>query len=268
VWDSVDCISHLFRQAASNGASRMSRLITRFELPRTERYERWLLDQFDRVVVTSPHEAAALRRLNPRAPEISVVPNGVDLAYFTHDESATRNPSAIVLTGKMSYHVNVSMALHFVRDILPLVWNSRSDARLWIAGQDPPREIRSLAQHPQITVTGSVPDLRPYLRSAAVAVAPASYAAGVQNKVLEAMACGTPVVASPQAVAALGARHGRELLVCGDTRSFADGVIALLNDQGIRRALGRAGRKYVEKHHRWNDSVNKLEDMYRELIRV
>jgi len=266
VWDSVDCISQLFREAASNGASTFSRLMTRFELPRTERYEGWLLDQFDRVVVTSPHDAAALRHLNPGAQEVSVVPNGVDQTYFTVNENTTRNPSAIVMSGKMSYHANVSMATHFVHDVLPHIWAVRGDAKLWIVGKDPPREVRQLAQHPQITVTGTVPDIRPYLRSAAVAVAPTPYSAGIQNKVLEAMACGTPVVASPQAVAALGTRHSRDLIVAEDPKVFAASVLALLNDPGIRSALGRAGRKYVERNHRWGDSAGKLEGIYSELI--
>ena len=268
VWDSVDCISQLFRQAAANGASTVSRLLTRFELPRTEQYEGWLLDQFDRVVVTAPHDAAALRHLNPDAQEVSIVPNGVDLAYFTPNENATRNPSRIVMTGKMSYHANVSMARHFVHDILPMIWATRRDAQLWIVGKNPPREVRKLGEHPQITVTGKVPDIRPYLRSATVAVAPTTYSAGIQNKVLEAMACGTPVVASPQAVAALGTRHSRDLLIADGPETFAASVITLMDDPGIRRALGRAGRKYVEHHHRWSDSVHKLEGIYRELIRA
>jgi len=190
----------------------------------------------------------------------------VDQTYFTVNETTTRNPSAIVMSGKMSYHANVSMVTHFVRDVLPHIWEARGDAQLWIVGKDPPREIRQMAEHPQITVTGTVSDIRPYLRSAAVAVAPTPYSAGIQNKVLEAMACGTPVVASPQAVAALGTRHGRDLVVAEDPESFAAAVVALLNDPGIRRALGRAGRKYVERNHRWDDSVRKLEGIYSELI--
>ena len=266
VWDSVDCISQLFRQAASNGASKISRLVTRFELPRTERYEGWLLNQFDRVVATSQHDAAALHHLNPGAQGVSIVPNGVDQSYFTSNETLTRKPSAIVMTGKMSYHANVSMVMHFVRDVLPRIWTTRRDAQLWVVGKNPPKEVQRLQEHPLITVTGTVPDIRPYLRAAAVAVAPTPYSAGIQNKVLEAMACGTPVVASPQAVAALGVMRGRDLVVADDPDTFAGEVIALLNDSGARRSLGRAGRRFVEMHHEWGDSVRKLEDIYSELI--
>lgn len=266
VWDSVDCISLLLRQAAANGSSPFRRTVTRFELPRTERYEGWLLNQFDRVLVTSGHDAAALRSLNPNAQSISVVSNGVDLEYFSANGSATRSTSAIVMSGKMSYHANVAMALYFVREVLPRVWAERRDAQLWIVGKDPPREVRELARHPRIKVTGTVADVRPYLRAAAVAVAPQPYAVGVQNKVLEAMACGTPVVASPQAASALQANSGRDLLVADDSKAFSRAVLSLLNDAGIRRSLGRAGRQYVEQHHRWSDSAEKLEGIYDELI--
>lgn len=266
VWDSVDCISQLFRQASSNGAKKLSRMVTRFERPRTERYEAWLLDKFDRVVVTSPYDAAALQQLNPSARKVEVVPNGVDHSYFNANETTTRNPSAIVMTGKMSYHANVSMTMHFVREILPKIWAERPDAQLWIVGKKPPREIRRLGERSRIFVTGEVPDIRPYLLSASVAVAPAPYSAGVQNKVLEAMASGTPVVASPQAVAALATHHGRDLIVEEDPGGFAKSVVMLLNDPGIRRAIGRAGRQYIEQHHQWGASVGKLEEIYNELI--
>ena len=266
VWDSVDCISLLFRQAAANGAGAFSRTVTHFELPRTERYEGWLLNQFDRVLVTSGHDAAALRSLNPNAQSVSVLSNGVDLEYFSANGSATRSTSAIVMSGKMSYHANVAMALYFVREVLPRVWAERRDAQLWIVGKDPPREVRELARHPRIKVTGTVADVRPYLRAAAVAVAPQPYAVGVQNKVLEAMACGTPVVASPQAASALQANSGRDLLVADDSKAFSRAVLSLLSDAGIRRSLGRAGRQYVEQHHRWSESVEKLEGIYDELI--
>ena len=266
VWDSVDCISELFEQASTNGASAISRLITRFDLPRTKRYEGQLLDAFDRVVVTSAHDAAALRRLNTNGAEISVIPNGVDLDYFTPNTSGTRRHSAIVMTGKMSYHANVAMAHRFVEQVLPRIWAERPEAQLWIVGKDPPRAVRELGRHKQVQVTGTVPDIRPFLRSATLAVAPAPYAVGIQNKVLEAMACETPVVASPQAASGLSANHGRELLIADDPEDFSTAVLSLLGDPGIRRSLGRAGRRYVERHHRWSNSVMKLEGIYDELI--
>jgi glycosyltransferase involved in cell wall biosynthesis len=285
VWDSVDCISHLFGQAAQQSRSLQGRLLTRLELGRTRRYEGWLVHQFDQVVVTSPADRKALAVLARGAAEpgaahtaveealqrkLHVVPNGVDLAYFRPQEARPEG-AAIVLTGKMSYHANVTAAVHLVKEIMPQVWAQRPDAEVWIVGKDPAHAVQKLASRPgatqrRVVVTGTVPDLRPYLHKAAVAVAPIPYGAGIQNKVLEAMACGAPVVASSQAASALEAEPGRDLLVAGDSRTFAEAICGLLADPGHRHALGARGRAYVEQHHTWDQAVLRLEQVYLQAI--
>lgn len=164
----------------------------------------------------------------------------------------------------MSYHANVTAALHLVTDIMPLIWAERPAVRVYIVGKDPARAIKRLAdRHPQkVCVTGTVPDIRPYLARAAVAICPIEYGAGIQNKVLEAMAMGTPVVASPQAVGALEARDQKDLLVADRPASFAQAVLRLLEDAECQREIGKAGRKYVERFHDWNDMVVRLEAVY------
>ncbi len=328
VWDSVDCISYLFEQAAARSGSFFGRWATRLELGRTRRYEGWLVGQFDRVLVTSEVDKAALEGLariseaakqrggeaakqrggeavkrrsgeaakqrssksakqrssksassfqlypipNTQYPipntqyPISVLPNGVALDYFT-PSAGPRQPDTLVFTGKMSYHANVTAALYLVEEIMPHVWAQRPRARAWIVGKDPPREVQKLATgEPRITVTGRIPDVRPYLWRAAVAVAPILYGAGIQNKVLEAMACGTPVVATPQAVSALGVVNGEHALVAEDPDAFAAAVLRLLDDAALRQALGQAGRRYVEQHHDWREIVGRLEGTYEEAI--
>ena len=151
---------------------------------------------------------------------ISVLPNGVDLGYFYVGEELKREPATLVISGKMSYHANVSMTLEMVREILPVIWDQRPETKLWIVGKDPPREIQELGQHPKITVTGTVPDIRPYLQNATIAVAPITYGAGIQNKVLEAMACATPVVASSQAVSALNTISGKDIFNWSECTPF------------------------------------------------
>ena len=271
VWDSVDCISYLFRQASEQSGKLLSRLITRFELGRTEEYEAWLLGQFDRVLVTSEIDRKALSALE--APDgngsaISVLPNGVDLEYFKPDPGLEREPATVVMTGKMSYHANVSMCLYFAREVLPLVHRSRPDVKLMVVGKDPAREVRELAAHPMIEVTGTVEDLRPYLRRATVAVAPVTYGAGIQNKVLEAMACGAPVVSSPQAVSALDLRVGEEALVADKPEAFAASILSLIEDPRRRLHIGEAGRRYVARHHAWSAIARHLEEDYSAAIGV
>lgn len=267
IWDSVDSISLLFRQASGTSKSLFGRLITRLELGRTRYYESWLPKRFNRVLVTSPKDRDEFYRLGGgehRAGRIEIVPNGVDLDYFTCAGQESRNPSELVLTGKMSYHANVTMALYLVGEIMPHVWAKAPDARVTIAGKEPPREVLALSQDPRVQVTGSVSDIRPYIQKAAVAVAPLVYGVGIQNKILEAMACGTPVVTTGPAVSALQARPGEDLLVADDPAGFAGQVLALLADPALRQQIGFAGRQYVEKYHHWEEIVAKLEQIYRE----
>src|SRR5581483_774337 len=118
----------------------------------------------------------------------------------------------VLFTGKMSYHANEATALHLARQIMPLVWERCPNAKLVIAGKDPSPAIRHLSRDPRVIVTGFVEDLRPFFWSATVVAAPLVYGTGIQNKVLEAMACGVPVVASPAACEGIGATAGQTLV--------------------------------------------------------
>lgn len=268
VWDSVDCISLLFQQAAQKSRSQAGRWMARLELGRTRRYEAWLAQQFDHVLITSAEDRAALLQLRGNgstAPPVSVLGNGVALDYFT-PQAGARQPREIVISGKMSYHANVTMALYLVDEIMPLVWARCPDVRVTIVGKDPPPAVLALAQHPQVTVTGTVPDVRPYLQRATVAAAPVSYAAGVQNKVLEAMACGTPVVATAQATSSLQAVPGRDFLLANGASQFAEQILALIDDPAKCKAVGKAGQQYVNKYHNWGAVAARLESIYRQVI--
>ena len=269
VWDSVDSISLLFRQAMVQSKSMFSRGLTRFELSRTERYESWLLDQFDQVLVTSQNDKNAFLSLSEQDGKesgVEVLPNGVDLGYFTPDEGIDRKNRDIVLSGKMSYHANVTMVVGFVQDIMPHVWEKHADVQVWIVGKDPPQSLQVLVENPNIHVTGTVDDIRPYLQMATLSVSPISYGAGIQNKVLEAMACATPVIATPQAVSALNVEPGQEILVAEDAISFAEKVIALLEEPERREEIGKAGRKFVEQNHDWAVVAARLADVYSQAI--
>jgi glycosyltransferase involved in cell wall biosynthesis len=265
IWDSVDSISLLFRQAMVHSKSFLNRGLTRFELERTERYEGWLVDQFDRVLVTSEEDKQALLSLRTqegRIPGVEVLQNGVDLEYFSPAESNARDDQTVILSGKMSYHANISMVVDFVEDIMPHVWEKRPDVRVWIVGMDPSPRLLAYAQNKNINVTGTVDDMRPYLTKATLAAAPISYGVGIQNKVLEAMACATPVIASQQAISALDIEVGKEIVLADDPLDFAKKVISLLDDRERRDSIGRAGRQFVERNHDWTVITARLEEVY------
>ena len=269
VWDSVDCITLLFRQAATGSKSLSKRLLTKLDLARTEAYEGWLAHEFDRVTVTSHLDQKALAALMPSGSPIStisVLANGVDLGYFVPNPSVQREPATLVISGKMSYHANVTMTLNLIENIMPIVWARRADTRVMVVGKDPPREIQALAQNPNVVVTGTVDDIRPYLYRATAAVTPITYGTGIQNKVLEAMGCATPVVSTPQAVSALRVAPGRDVLVAQEPIAFAEAVLELINDPQRARDIGQAGRKYVETHHQWSEIAAQLEETYQNAI--
>lgn len=266
VWDSVDSITYLFRQAAQHNPRRMLRSLYRFEAARTEQYERHLLNRFSRILVTSLVDRQAfLQNGGPQQnpDHIAVLPNGVDLDYFSPGPEDRREPRTVVISGKMSYHPNIDMALRLVGGIMPLVWQHEPDTKVWIVGKDPPREVSALAEDARVNVTGTVPDLRVYLQQATLAAAPLAYGAGIQNKVLEAMACATPVVASSQSIAGLQAvRPGVDLLTGATAVETAAQIVTLLRDPQLRRRIGCQGRQFVEKYHHWDHIAKLLEEIY------
>ena len=292
VWDSVDCISALFRHAAHESSDFRSRLASRLELARTEQLEGWLTTQFGEILLTSESDRRDLLQLaanwhqrngNGKAASLSsritVVPNGVDLEYFSPSGEA-REPLTLLISGKMSYHANVTAVLRFVHKVMPKIWAELPETRLWIVGKNPSRIIQKLGtpwmespslgilrggtSKSRIQITGTVADIRPFLRKATVAVAPIQYGVGIQNKVLEAMACGTPVVATPQAVSALQVQSGRDLIIAENLQDLADSIISLLKNPGLRLKLAVSGRMYVEQQHEWRSIVRDLTEIYRD----
>jgi glycosyltransferase involved in cell wall biosynthesis len=269
VWDSVDSISLLFRQALVHRSSFLSRELTRIELGRTEPYEGWLVDQFDRVLVTTENDKQALLSLRAQAGSedlIEVLPNGVDLGYFSPPIKRTRDEQTVILSGKMSYHANISMVMGFMEDIMPYVWERKPDVQVWIVGKDPPPKLKAYAQHQNVQVTGTVDDIRPYLRRATLSASPIKYGVGIQNKVLEAMACATPVILSSQASSALEVQNGNEVVIADDPLDFAGKLVMLLDEPERRERMGEAGRRFVEMNHDWSGIAARLEEIYTQTI--
>jgi glycosyltransferase involved in cell wall biosynthesis len=277
VWDAVDCISLLCKYSKVAGPSLSVRMVARLEYKRTHHYEFHILNKLSHIAVTSGRDRdamIALKRLqtgnlassdDTLGQGIDVVPNGVDLDYFrpVHQERRRFN---VVFSGKMSYHANVATALYLRQQIMPLIWKEQPQATLTIVGSNPPKAIQRLAADSRVEVTGYVEDLRPYIRRAQVMLSPMVYSVGIQNKVLEAMALGTPVVVARQAAASLGARDGRDLLIADSPREFAEFALRLMNDAELHAAIHRCGRTYVEQHHDWGVLTTRLVEVYRRAI--
>ncbi len=265
VFDSVDSISLLFGKVLNDAPSLKSRMMAVLDLERTRRFEGGLTKRFRQVAVTSEADRGALIELGCDAERIMVVPNGVDLDYFKPQNTA-RNPLRLAFTGKMSYHANIAAAEDLAEKIMPQVWAKQPNAQLYIVGKDPSPAVVAMGEQPNVTVTGSVPDMRPYLAEAAVAISTVRYGVGIQNKVLEAMAMETPVVCSPQACSALKTENGRDLLVGETPEAIAQHIVDLLTAPEKRAQIGAAGRRYVEAHHSWDSAAARFETLYDKAI--
>ena len=269
VWDSVDCISYLFKQAAGQSGSLFGKWMTRFELARTRGAEGYLLSRFDHVLVTSVVDKTALLDTLPKgrqAAPISIISQGVDQEYFRPNPDVERDSDTLVFSGKMSYHANISMVMYLLREIMPRLWTKRPQVRLVVVGKDPPASIRMLADGSRVQVTGTVDDIRPFLWRATAAVVPLVYGAGIQNKILEAMATGTAVVSNSKALPSLSVTPNKELLIADTPAEFAHSILGLLEDTALRNTIGQAGFEYVKRHHTWIENTRQLSEIYRGLI--
>jgi glycosyltransferase involved in cell wall biosynthesis len=263
--DAVDCISLLFERALRQGTSLGGRARALLDLARTRRAEGRYGATFPQVIVTSPEDRQALEQLRTPgdpAAEITVIANGVDLGAFAPAPPEGRQPATLLLGGKMSYHANEAAALFLGHEIMPLIWRARPDVRCLIVGRDPTQAIRALGGDARIVVTGAVPSMPEVLRSATIAAVPLRYGVGIQNKVLEAMATATPVVATPQAARALHGAANEAIGLAATASAFAEKVLELLDDPAQRARMGLAGRSYVETYHDWYRGAERLVERY------
>jgi glycosyltransferase involved in cell wall biosynthesis len=215
----------------------------------------------DAVVVVTERDADVLHALNPAVRPV-VITNGVDTAHFAPDGRA-RDPRTILFTGAMGYAPNVDAAVFAATKVLPLVRETLPDARLVLAGRDPAPAVSALAGE-HVTVTGTVPDLRPLLWEAGAYLCPMRSGTGVKNKLLEALAAGAPCVATPLATAGLGLGEG-DLMVAEGERGLATALTRVLTDEALRDALSTAGRAKASGLS-WNRVAAEYENVYRTAV--
>jgi polysaccharide biosynthesis protein PslH len=227
-------------------------------------YERRVCRTADRVVAVSDVDAAALRQLAPGL-EVTVIPNGVDLAFNrpgAASPAAGMGANALVFTGKMDYRPNVDAVIWFVTAVLPGILGQIPDARFYIVGQQPHARVQALAGHPAVTVTGRVPDVRPYIAGAGVYVVPLRIGGGTRLKVLEAMALGQALVSTHLGCDGFDFQDGCQVCFADDPAAFAEAVVALLRDRTRAADLGRHARAFVEANFGWDAIVPRLEALY------
>ncbi len=266
VMDFVDLDSDKFRQYA-DAARGPKRWLFNREADLLLGVERRIAGLADAATFVTDADATLFaRRAGESASRVAVMGNGVDLGYFSPDVTLAPldghgGGPLITFTGAMDYAANVDGAQWFVRDLWPAIRARVPGVRFAIVGSNPVKALRALDGRDDIVVTGRVPDVRPWLRAASVAVAPLRIARGVQNKVLEAMAMARPTVATPAAARGIDAEAGRDLLVADSDAAFIDAVVGLLDDRERGDALGLAGRARVVDRYDWDRALASLPEL-------
>ena len=229
----------------------------RLEGTKLQREEQRLAGLFDLCTATTRAEWETLRSYGVDV-DTDWFPNGVDADYFQPDGEGY-DADTLSFIGRMDYFPNQECMIEFCRETLPLIQAQRLSAKLQIVGADPSPAIRKLGELPGVSVTGSVPDVRPYVLRSCAMVAPLNIARGTQNKILEAMAMGVPVVTSEIAAGGVDAERDTHMLVGSSPRDYAEAALRLMSDGAERGRLARAGRERMRSHHDWGASMKRLD---------
>ena len=228
-------------------------------------FERKVAREADACLFVSEAEAELFRRVAPEAAaKTFALNNGVDYDFFdpaiNHQRPFDGDGENLVFTGAMDYWANVDAVSWFAHEILPSIRARRPSVRFWIVGAKPASQVIALKSIDGVRVTGSVPDVRPYILNADVVVAPLRLARGVQNKVLEAMAMGRPVIASPEALEGIQAEIDNEVVCAAGEREFVERTLSLLDDAWAE-AIGRRARQRVIGGYGWASNLSVLKTL-------
>jgi hypothetical protein len=236
----------------------------RLEGKKMEAAEKRLAKKFDMCTATTRAEWETLNSYGT-ALKTDWFPNGVDAEYFKPDGEGY-DPDTLSFIGRMDYYPNQECMFDFCRNTLPLIQARRPQAKLMIVGADPSPAVKKLEELPGVTVTGSVPDVRPFILRSAAMVAPLNIARGTQNKILEAMAMGVPVVTSPAGAGGVDAENEAHFLIGDSPNTYADACLRIMSRPDERTRLSTSGRERMLTHHDWQASMRRLETIVEHVL--
>lgn len=259
ILDLPDAFSLYWQRRKSIPRSFFTRLLDNIESKRVMKYEKYILNEFNLNLVCSQEDLQFLKNKH-KIENIRLLSNGVDTDKFRPMDHDYSKHDTLLFTGNMDYDPNVDAVIYFTEKVFPLIKQANPDIKFVIAGQRPIDKVKSLDNQKDVFVTGFIPELSEMYNTASVVVAPLRFGAGTQNKVLEAMAMGIPVVCSNIGFEGLGIEDGEGAFMRTDAESFAAQVIALLNSEGLRRATGEKGIEVIRSNFSWDKISLILED--------
>ena len=264
VLDIVDSLSLLFKTLSTVETSISKKILHKMEAFGTARVEKSIAKTGIPLVVISPVDEQNIQRAWPGA-NTSVISNGIDTEYFQSTNLVSESKT-ILFTGVMSYEPNIDAASYFATKILPALRKRDPEIEFLIVGKDPTSDVVELAQLENVTVTGTVADIRPYYDDSRIFVSPLRAGAGMKNKVLTAMAMHRPVIATALSLDGIDATPGKELITAETPDEFAKEILCLLEDQNACLELSKKGRKFVEKNFLWRKKVEQLETIFQTIV--
>lgn len=253
-----DCRLEYQTRSAGTTKSFLQRLVRWWEMVKLRGYEPKVVKDFDVTTFVTYEDIAAMRSQAPDGP-YRLVTNGVDLDQYSYRD-ATEQRAGLLFAGKLNVHANDIMAHTIIEDILPILRRQGLDLPIDIVGSRPRPGLTRL-QGNGVTIHADVPDMVPFLHAASIFVHPHRAASGIQNKVLEAMATGCPVVTTPSGIQGIEAVHGVHAMIGTTIEELAAHIRTLTESPELRRSLGRAARELMERTHAWPFVFSQMDEL-------
>jgi len=226
-------------------------------------WEKYYWQICDRLVTMSEEDKNFIAQEINDAKKIDVVANGVDTAWFSEKKFNQKKQPTLLSVGTFKWLPNIEAVKFLVTEVWPLIKERRPDVKLWVVGNAPTDEIVAYAhEDDQIEVSGRLPDIREAFQGAHILLAPVFSGKGTRYKILEAMASGTPIIATSTAVEGLGVKNGEEVIIADTAFEMAKQTLTLLDDEKKQQQLSKNGRAFVAKHYDWNLIAKKLDQIY------
>ena len=256
-----------FRAKARSAATKrgFNAFLARLGVSQFRHFEKRMLSNYDAILLGQEEDKAEVLRLIKKGPLVALMPNVIDTDIVRPEPSTESRPHTAIFVGAMTHQANIDAIMHFYQHIWPLIRERVTDAQWMIVGAWPPPEILALDGHQGVCVYSNVPDVKPFIRESAVYIAPLRIGSGVKVKIMEALAMGKAIVATPVAAEGMGLLNGRDIEVADLDSPFADTVVNLWQNDAARQSLELHARQCVVERFGFEAGARTLNCIYEQL---